>query len=135
MHSSCHSIVLSYKKGFRHLQKQLLTMVAKFIRRHDLQNQLTYWTINLLNILKQVINILHVLRHVFKIGCKNDVQKSWPVLTSDSVNMSFIHMKYKKLFCFIIRLQLFHTWTKTWLCWKKGDCVAAVNGTLVLLLK
>ena len=84
-----------------------------------------FWKLFQLNILKQTITMFYVLRHkllvlhkytklfdVFKIGCWNNFQESWLVLTTDSVNhVFFMHMEYKKL---ILRLQFFHTWTSTW---------------------
>ena len=55
----------------------------------------TYQIINLLNILKQTFicficfNTFTKLFDVFKIGCWNNFQKSWLVLTTDSVNLVF----------------------------------------------
>ena len=70
----------------------------------------TYQIINLLNILKQTFicficfNTFTKLFDVFKIGCWNNFQKPWLVLTTDSVNLVFfLHMKRKKTY-FILTL-------------------------------
>ena len=109
----------------------------------------TYQIINLLNILKQTFicficfNTFTKLFDVFKIGCWNNFQKSWLILTTDSVNhVFFTHMKHKSfLFCSQITTLSYinkHLMSSTIFVERKMIGLLQfmiMNGTLVLLLK
>ena len=68
-----------------------------------------------------------IVWYVFKIGCWDNFQKSWLILTTDSVNhVFFTHMKQRsfsehKGFIHKQALDVINN-----LCWKKDDWVAAV---------
>ena len=84
-------------------------------------------------VLRHKLLVLHKytkLFDVFKIGCWNNFQESWLVLTTDSVNhVFFMHMKHKKLFLLFLDYNSFiHKQALDVinnLCWKKDDWVAA----------
>ena len=106
---------------------------------------------NLVNVLKHIkhMNVCFkmfnklIIWYVFKIGCWNNFQKSWLILTTDSVNhVFFTHMKHKSfLFCSQITTLSYinkHLMSSTIFAERRINGLLPfmiMNGTLVLLLK